>query len=455
MVSKHLWRIRLSIIFIAIISTIIIALINNDGGNVMIIGVVLLSIVLILATTSMMRILRLFGSILLIILVWLGLFEWTINTLNENCIIRECSPATEELGRNVRNYSNFLQTLYPEADWIEPFSIELATMIRRKNKVQFHPYVGFREAPYEGEYAYIDKQGLRPVPQSVCHNGSYNLVTMGNSAIWGQYEPNDQTLAALIHEKVSVMQDRDVCLINHTQGAWNSTQSVIQLVNLIQEDTIPDLVIFYEGAVDVLATSNYNGANIPLTTREMARRIGSRVVTLTPEQQLEYWLRSTNIMRNISVFLKQNNTLPTIEAEYNEPYYLAETEISIEIATQQTVDLYIINYELVELLARQYGFEFLFFVQPVSFYGEKQLTPKEQLDIKDGWPGRDKEPLYEQVYTELKSEAETHPNLYFLGDIFDDYTEEIYVDPLHPLPYGTQIIAEEIGNTLESRLNTQ
>lgn len=448
-------RLRLLIVFISLLIIGILYILNVNNIIVVALSVAVLSVLLLLATTPVIQVMKLAGVVIVISCLWLGTTELMLQVLKMNCLFVTCDEIKNSTRDDIANYAQFLQKLYPDDEWRDAFSLELAEMMKRFERTQYYPYTGSRAIPFIGDYAFIDEQGLRLVPQSECSvDNAYRVFVFGNSAMFGVYEPNESMLAALIQEQLQQHIDEPVCLINLAQGRWNSTQSLIQLINLIQQNDLPDLVIFYEGATDVLATSNYQRANIPLATDFMARRIGATVAPFSPDQNLELWLRNTAILQQFSQSFKIPNQYPDPEVTYIEPYYL-NAPMSQDEQVNETVTVYLTNYEITSSLGQQYGFDVVFVVQPVSFYGEKELTPKEQIDIDDGWPGKVHQDLYQQIYEVLKDEAEQRPNLSFLGNIFDGITDEVYGDPLHVLPNGNTLIAAEIGSIIEQILQTQ
>ena len=447
MKSKALLKIRIAIILIMIVSVVLIVMNNSDKDSIMIIGSIILGSMMLLATTRAYRIFQAIGVLITILFISVLSFEAVIHILRQNCMIVWCSAYTTEDEEAIAKYSEYLQSLYPDEEWVEPFSIELATIVRRSEKSQYYPYIEFRESPFEGEYAYVDSQGLRPIPQSECGENSYRVFTFGNSAMWGQYEPNHLTLAAHIQEELSTFISDPVCLINHAHGGWNFTQSLIQLINLIQKDDIPDLVIFYNGAIDIISSAQYQYPNIPLSTHEKAKEIGEIDLELPSEDNFYLWFKDTEIG---SLILESNKpytpTIPTIL-----PFYLHNYQFKLKDNNLNPEDLYLENYDLVSSLANTYNFNYAVFVQPVSFYGDKPLTPKEEIDIRDGWLSDPRYAMeFQQTYPKLLAASEELNHLYFLGQLFDGMTEVIYGDPVHTLPNMNPLIAQEIGRLIKA-----
>jgi hypothetical protein len=443
-------KIRICIIVLSIVLPLLILMSNGEKDGIMIIGVIIIAGVMLIATTRAFQIFQIFGFILAFLFISSLLFEVTISTLRRNCIIVWCSNYTSPNGQLINKYAEFIRTLYPEESWSDQFSFELATLIHRVDKSQYYPYIGYRRTPYDGEYAYINEEGLRPVPQSECNQNSFTVYTMGNSAMWGQYEPNHLTLAALIQEELASSISQPVCLINYAQGAWNSTQSVIQLLNLIQMGERPDLVIFFNGAVDIIASAQYRKTNTPLLSPSMARAFGEIDKDLLSEEHGYLWFKQTEIG---SIFLdifqqtgKQSMPgIPVNLASYLDNYRYKLNQDSMLYPE----DVYIENYGIVSAFADTYDFKFAVFTQPVSFYGGKLLTAKEKTNIKDGWLSDPRyAELFEQTYPKLSTASEQYEHMYFLGHIFDGETQEIYGDPVHPLPDANRVIAQFIGDIL-------
>ena len=120
---------------------------------------------------------------------------------------------------------------------------------------------------------------------------------------------------------------------------------------------------------------------------------------------------------------------------------------------------YVQNYQIVDALAKQYGFDYAFFWQPVIGYGEKVLTPEEGTMLHDANAIRVKlnDETYERmqfihsVYDTIAPILDPLEHVYNLSHIFDDQRKSMYIDFVHVTPEANQMVAAEMFGRLQSR----
>jgi hypothetical protein len=114
------------------------------------------------------------------------------------------------------------------------------------------------------------------------------------------------------------------------------------------------------------------------------------------------------------------------------------------------VENYIQNIDIVNLLAKQYGFRAIFAWYPNLAVGHKELTPYEQhvLDIEyKKFPNLG--PMYQAVYN--RSEEIRRADFYNLENIIDAQKDSIYVGISHMKPEGDKIVADRLFEILEGK----
>jgi hypothetical protein len=113
------------------------------------------------------------------------------------------------------------------------------------------------------------------------------------------------------------------------------------------------------------------------------------------------------------------------------------------------VETYISNYKIVHALAREYGFEPLFFWQPIITAGDKSLTDEEQ-EMKGRLDPALIE-LYESVYRRVQQAAEKYEDLYYMAKVFDEYEPLVWIDSTHVIPEGNRLIAQKMLQVIMDR----
>ena len=120
--------------------------------------------------------------------------------------------------------------------------------------------------------------------------------------------------------------------------------------------------------------------------------------------------------------------------------------IKAEDLSEAVANHYFNAYEVVKALAKEWQFDFALFIQPALSMSGKTLTQAER-PVKDDIS----EPLArltQMTYNRLKAGTEKHHRLFYLGNVFDDVTGDIWFDAVHVAPEGNRIVAERIINVL-------
>ena len=100
---------------------------------------------------------------------------------------------------------------------------------------------------------------------------------------------------------------------------------------------------------------------------------------------------------------------------------------------QATLQNYETNMKLLHILATAYGFKTYFFWQPVLAFGAKPLAPFEQELAKarsEELGGRVHRGL-KAVYQEAETRSAAFTSFVFLGHVFDEVGEPLYIDEFH------------------------
>lgn len=284
---------------------------------------------------------------------------------------------------------------------------------------QYYPYTIWRNVPFNGSLLKVSAEGLRHTPGAICEPGAYTVFVFGGSTMWGHGAPDWGTIPAYLQAGLQEQLDSPVCVVNFGQKGYVSTQGMVELSLQLQQGYIPDLVIFYDGSNDLAAASDQTGITFPhLQLHQIKTRYEHPLVSWAMESYL------------IKFTFRLKAALPEITT----PDALAA----------QMAATYLGNYHLVSALAKEYKFEFAFFLQPVILATEKPLTPYEKTILATSIQAY--EPLYQSAYTTIQSQ--TLPHLFYLGDVFDGVAQEIFVDFVHITPEGNQLVAEAMLHAL-------
>jgi len=316
-------------------------------------------------------------------------------------------------------------------EWKREYSKAFDDEVRR---YVWQPYVYWRHALHQGRYFKVDRDGLRATWSPPPRDGGagpppVRVFTFGGSTLWGWGGRDDHTipsyLSKLLHE-----QGYRAEVTNYGQLDYVSTQEVIALLRCIQRGEVPDIVLFYDSLNDVFASYKNGEAGVSIT--EGLRRTEFNL-NRRPKQLMRVWKQEV-LARYFRGFHRLTAGLQRRIRPRTAP--LPHDDALV----RQTVRLYEVNLTLVESMGRSYGFDPLFYWQPVAFsrpyrspherYGAERFSFSEQ--------------MLEAVYQRIRrSEAlNSRPHFHDISALFDDSGEAYYLDGMqHLSEAGNQRVA--------------
>lgn len=306
------------------------------------------------------------------------------------------------------------------------------------NKVTYHQYVLWRRAPFQGEALAIDQEGVRRTLHTQCDGKTFTIWMFGDSVMWGAGAPDGETIPSFVardYEKAG----KPVCIVNYAEKGWANTQETIGLMEQLKHTTRkPDIVLFYDGGTEAFAAyqsgsadvhSNYNSFKNFLDNWGASQKAGFS------------YFRQTNtyrLLEKIAVrapFHNKKDAAPAVQRD-------------TETLSRAVVENYAQNMDIVDLLAKQYGFRPVFAWYPNLAVGHKELTPYEQQVLRleyEKFP--DLGLMYQAVYN--RGREVKRPDFHYLGDLLDDQKSSLYVGISHLKPEGNQIVADRLFEILE------
>lgn len=322
--------------------------------------------------------------------------------------------------------------LFP-ADQKQPWAAKYRKDAQAEWNVEFEPYVGWKAKPYQGEAVVIDSDGTRRTFNSHCGRDAYTIWMFGGSTLWGEEAPDWETIPSLLAEDYQKHGQR-VCVRNFGETAWVNTQAVIELMlELKRAARPPNLVIIYGGANEgsSLYKSGQPDAHYDLgliraaLRRHKGRGEGFQFLAETNTYKFFYHLKS---------FLK--GPQPHV------PPPLTDSAIreQLDLGTWD-------NLDVLAGLARQYGFAYALFWQPVLWAEHKPLADEEKEILREAnhyFPGADS--LYGKMYGMARQGTRAH--FYYIADLFNATKEPLYIDPWHLRPVGNRLVADRMYELL-------
>lgn len=309
-------------------------------------------------------------------------------------------------------------------------------------KKRYSPYVLWRTPRFKGDLLNVDENGIRFTPGVNCVPGARKVFMFGGSVMWGYGSPDWATIPAYFQKYLQSASAQPVCVVNYAEHAYVSTQNIIELTRLLEAGNVPAMVIFYDGVNDVLAAKMSSKAMIHQFYSDIAESLeGSR-------HPFETWIRQLNsvtVMRMaVSGLVDTGGVNPATPIP----------RMSADQLGQTVVDAYLNDRRIVQALAEAYGFDYHFFWQPNILLGQKRLTREEQAMVSGGLDWVFKlDPtlidLFRGTYRRVQEAADRDEHLHYLGNIFDDRDDQIWIDTWgHVVPPANEVAAREMAHVV-------
>jgi hypothetical protein len=334
---------------------------------------------------------------------------------------------------------------YSSQDWAQRYWYEF----RLTRTQRYHPYVGWRRAPFKGKTIEIDQNGIRVTPGADCRANSFKVFTFGESTMWGTGSPNWGTIPANLQRSLAQLRQGPVCVMNFAESAYVTTQDVIMLQMQLRSGNVPDVAVFYGISGDIGAALDTGRARVHANLDDIASRFQGRREPFT----FVDWLRGTSaysliyqLVGKLTIANPQEKQLNPFEGVTN-----ANREIDVARLSESIVQEYFGNYTIVSALAQKYGFKYLFVVPPVIVLGNKPLTSEEQEMKRSLESDIALDKLLTAVLQAIERESSNYPNLHSMVHVFDRYESLIWIDGGHVTPVGNEIIAEKMLDLMQVR----
>ncbi len=323
--------------------------------------------------------------------------------------------------------------MYRNVEWARDFFREHHVAER----TTWAPYVHWEHPPLQGRYINMDRNGLRatwnPPPQDVAGDPPpVRVFTFGGSTMWGWGVRDHYTIASHLGKLLHAKGHRAE-VMNYGKIAYVSTQDVIALLRCIQRGEIPDIALFYHGINEVLASYEHGKVGYPLRSR--FRCVEPDRGPWAQGQEFlsgNFW----GFRRFVAGLRRRIRPWPLRDTGPDEsrPTFPVNDETA-----RQMVRVYEANLAAIESLGRRYGFEPLFYWQPVLF-SKRHRSPHEQTIVERVSMHEKK---FDDIYRRVRrSEAlNSHPRFHDISDLFDDSKEPYYLDGWHLSEPGNRLIA--------------
>jgi hypothetical protein len=305
----------------------------------------------------------------------------------------------------------------------------LAREEKAARQFAYRPYTVWRTRPFRGETVNFEADGLRRTYHSHCDAREYTIWMFGGSTMRGNGSPDWGTipsqLAGLFEQA-----GQPACVRNYGEGAWVNTQEVTQLMLALKSEARkPNLVIFYDGANEAFVPYQSGSSDVHMNFDTIKNQFEGRASAR--RGSFAYLLHTNTAQLVFSLVIRAAQRAGDRAVPTNDPDGLARS----------AVNNYFANMDVVNALARQYGFDYAFFWQPVVFAGHKPLTPLEE-QIRSSKKQTHLAEWCPRVYNLVAQQQ--RPHFYDLSSVFDNTSELLFLDWCHIIISGNHLIAQRM-----------
>ncbi|WP_156656455.1 hypothetical protein [Mycobacterium sp. 852002-51152_SCH6134967] len=303
------------------------------------------------------------------------------------------------------------------ADWFNEFKYVYTHNV-------YTPLLGMVNQDHTGKYINIVDRARKTYTADGVGEDAASVYMFGGSTMWGYGQRDLYTIPS----QVARFAEKDgipVRITNYGQVAWGIWQELALLQQLLSEGRVPDVAVFYDGANDVaeqvegLTTEpTYPGGHFVSQAVERARLRGGLA----------------GLKDSLMAFYSQHSILTRIALTSNSKR--ASPEFTPELTHERArnaVNLYERAIEVIEQLARSYGFKAVFAWQPLAYSTEG--GDAERYASPDEWG---------VGAAFLDASKLVAPPAINLADALDGVEEPVFVDNAHTNEFGAELVARII-----------
>lgn len=252
----------------------------------------------------------------------------------------------------------------------------------------------------------------------------------GSSTMWGLDVEYENTIPSKLSETLCA-KNIYVKVNNYGQLGQTNTQLMTRFIFNLKDGNIPDIVIFYDGANERLQYFNANPYHNP-TKLFLGQYFSTR----------RFLGRTRSVVEE--VFGLNPILYEDLRSIFNlNGYFEAKEKNNSNFRFEYHANNYVNNTKLISNLQDVYDFKSFLYLQPLL--STKRYHSEEEIIIYDDLGNMpDEHDLYEQ----MKLLLEFNPQIIPIYDIFDNYTETIYIDDCHKLPVGNEIVAQRMAEDI-------
>jgi hypothetical protein len=303
---------------------------------------------------------------------------------------------------------------------------EIAKEAFESNRLQYAPWIDFRDADYNGKY--INTNGLvrKSVPDS-CFNpqaaAEVSIYFLGGSTMYGENATDRETIPSAFVNlyRARYAHGKSIRVVNYGICAFHSYDELILLSHLLYSGHKPSVLIILDGLNDF-------------------------VLMNAARERLPYYYYRLKAVGKDDIGLRelystQDSTLKFLTLQDS-------SATAIESLGNCLIDQYVSNIKNMENIALAKGVQPFFFIQPNPFYN---YPNKKNDPICDN----SRSELIERTYPILERQADSIGHCTFLGNLLKYRKGYPFIDRYHYSPSMNKEIASAILDVVGKAINTE
>jgi hypothetical protein len=307
---------------------------------------------------------------------------------------------------------------YAGVSWAEQHFRELAQL-----KTSYKSYIGWRRKPFEGETIVVAGPYAQRQTGNDPTQADGKAYFFGGSTMWGTGSRDAETIPSHFAAVTGMHAE------NFGESAYVAHQSLVLLIQLLQEGHRPDLVVFYDGANEVDIKCR---ADVTPTSNRVESRVIWELETPKPAvRSFAYYFAPL-----ISLAGEVNSRL----VPGRQPYDCHLNSRKAEAIAENLIQDWTVAKRMVE----SYGGQFVGGVQPCAYLSKTRLA---HLTLR-----QDLAAQFQVVYPLILQRLARSPLFHDLTVLLD-VDEYVYVDFCHVSPNGNRRIAASLAEIAGRRRN--
>lgn len=298
-------------------------------------------------------------------------------------------------------------------------------------EMRFDPYRALWARPGASKFITIDSEGRRvtfdPAP-GVAKTAT--VYMFGGSAMFGYTARDRFTIPSLVAEELSHRGRSDVKVLNFAQSTFNLTQEVNTLVLELRARRVPAVAVFMDGNNEIAPPFQNGRVGSILNEDQLARRL------MGPANGFADLLMSRLLLAQRFARIVQKPVEPFVD----------DQKLCLEIAEQ-----YFALMNVAKALGNEFGFQTIYFWQPMNATTGKQRTSWEQ-SISSAPRWRETVAACTKVVDDVlqaRNIGDFHP----LHHLFDQEKESVFLDDYgHIVESGNRKVAAAMVDRFIDRL---